>query len=110
MVGNVKMPYSKDKYVIRQQLQKIRNLEAEIERLKKSNKMVIVEKSAKFSWLSEHYVTVWRKGDHIKIKVNITPNYKDLYYVDNYGWQLVYYYIQVSFYPLDFRYFYIIDL
>ena len=38
--------YNKDKYVIRQQQQRIRNLEAEIERLKKSNKTVIVEKSA----------------------------------------------------------------
>ena len=102
--------YNKDKYVIRQQQQRIRNLEAEIERLKKSNKTVIVEKSAKFSWLSEHYVTVWRKDNYIKIKVNVMSNMKDIHYVDNYGWELVYYYVQISFYPLEFRYFYIIDL
>lgn len=99
-----------DKYVIRQQQQKIRNLEAELARIKNSSRTVVVNQSY-FSSLHEHYVSFWRKGNLIKIKVNVNPNYKanDIYYLDSFGWELVYRYVQIALFPLDFRYFYIID-
>lgn len=111
MVWYVNMPYSKDKYIIRQQQQKIRNLEAQIAKLKGSSKVRVVERNSFNIPIYNHYVYIWRKGNTLKIKFNVCPLFnKRKFDYDNYGWQLVYSYVQLSLFALDFRYYYLIDL
>lgn len=100
-----------NKYTYLANLKRIRSLETELAVLK--NKMGIStfteEKETYNMSLYMHYVTVFKKEDLIKVKVNVSPCYKKLYTKDNYGWELIFYYTQVALFPLEFRYIYYLD-
>ena len=100
-----------NKYTYLANLKRIRSLETELAVLK--NKMGIStfteEKETYNMPLYMHYVTVFKKEDLIKVKVNVSPCYKKLYTKDNYGWELIFYYTQVALFPLEFRYIYYLE-
>lgn len=100
-----------NKYAYLANLKRIRYLEGELARLniKMGISTVTEEKETYNMPLYMHYVTVWKKEDLIKIKVNVSPCYKKIYTKDNYGWELVFYYTQIALFPLEFRYIYYLE-
>lgn len=100
-----------NKYAYLANLKRIRSLETELAVLKR--KMGISgpkeEKETYNVPLYMHYITVWKREDLIKVKVNVSPCYKKIYTKDNYGWELVFYYTQIALFPLNFRYIYYLD-
>lgn len=97
-----------NKYTYLANLKRIRSLETELAALKSKIGISIVteEKETYNMPLYMHYVTVFKKEDLIKVKVNVSPCYKKIYTKDNYGWELIFYYTQVALFPLEFRYIY----
>ena len=100
-----------NKYVYVNNLKRIRSLEIELASLKRQMG-ISVPKEEKKTYnipLYMHYITVWKREDLIKIKVNVSPCYKKMFSRDNYGWELIFYYTQISLFPLEFRYIYYLD-
>lgn len=100
-----------NKYTYINNLKRIRQLENELAKLKGQLGISTVteEKETYNMPLYRHYITVWKKEDLIKVKVNVSPCYKKIFSKDSYGWELVFYYTQIALFPLEFRYIYYLE-
>lgn len=101
--------YDKQRYIIRQQANTIRRLEDQLARLRAERKEVVVEKSVPmFPVMYDHYISVWKKYDRVKVKVTLTPCFLKVDHEDSYGWVLMLKFCQKSMVPLHKRYSYIL--